>query len=128
MSGTIERVRLDALKGRRVDGPLVVYGVNDGEDLALPAPLGCAAPSEIAGRSTRAMAIAGRAEAPAPGGVRRHVAMACSWPAAPVLACRVRLEASGPHPPGPPHRGGGAGLGGGAALLAPSARGCWALW
>ncbi len=41
MNGAVQRVRLDALKGRRLDGPLVVYGVDDGEDLALPARVGC---------------------------------------------------------------------------------------
>jgi hypothetical protein len=69
MGGAIQRVRLDALKGRRVDGPLVVYGVNDGEDLALPARTGCPV---IAALDTR-HGEAGKSALP-PVVVRRHVA------------------------------------------------------
>jgi hypothetical protein len=71
VSGTIERVRLDALKGRRVDGPLVVYGVNDGEDLALPARAGCPVIAALDARHGEA----GKGALP-PVVVRRHVAMA----------------------------------------------------
>lgn len=70
VGGTIQRVRLDALKGRRVDGPLVVYGVNDGEDLALPARAGCPVIAALDARHGET----GKSALP-PVVVRRHVAL-----------------------------------------------------
>lgn len=50
VDGSRQRVRLEALKGRRVDGPRLVYGVLDGEDLALLTRSGCSVITELEAR------------------------------------------------------------------------------
>jgi len=54
--GSRERVRLEALKGLRVDGPRLVYGVLDGEDLALLIRAGCPVITELDARLRQARA------------------------------------------------------------------------
>lgn len=56
VDGSRQRVRVEALKGRRVEGPLVIYGVVEGEDLALVMRSACPVITELDARlrSTRA--------------------------------------------------------------------------
>ncbi|MEZ4327724.1 MAG: hypothetical protein R3B40_21075 [Polyangiales bacterium] len=53
MTGARQRVPLDALRGRRVDGPRVIYGIHAGEDLALLARPGCPVMAELDARVMR---------------------------------------------------------------------------
>lgn len=50
VDGSRQRVRVEALKGRRVEGPLVIYGVVEGEDLALVMRSGCPVITELDAR------------------------------------------------------------------------------
>lgn len=50
VDGTRQRIRLDALKGRRVDGPRLIYGVLEGEDLELLSRASCPVITELDAR------------------------------------------------------------------------------
>lgn len=50
VDGSTQRVRLEALRGRRVEGPVVIYGVEDAEDLALPLRAACPVITELDSR------------------------------------------------------------------------------